>query len=347
MRVNIEEDIFHSGRLRAFAFHMGCAEETAIGVLCQVWRQTQAQGFVQGSIQDFAQAIRLWLPSYSASQIAAAMIQAGLAEAANDHIYIRGNEPHVSRLQSLRNQAEQMRKSAVKRLSPKKRSKQALSQALSQGLIQEPSQGLSGVLDVAKTGGVQEPSFAPNIQRPKVDRGSRGSEIQANSTESLASLVSEKPSVSPAVFRIRDKFLEGYAELYNGSVYDWDHARDGKQAKALMRDGSEERLAGILAEVDAYFGWKDPEVIRKGHTFSHGYQAFTQVRHRLRADHAAPERHEAAAILTQERWEAGKAAFKQKQEQQWAADLSATSRVAIKSKPEVLVGLPSRKSEGS
>lgn len=344
--MNIEDDVFVSGRLRAFALHMRCAEETAIGVLCQVWRQTQSQGFIQGSIQDFAQAIRLWLPTYSASEIASAMIQSGLAEAANDDIYIRGNEPHISRLNALRNQAEKMRKKAAKRRGPK----ELLSQDLKQDLLPVLSQDLKA----PEIRVVQEPSLAPYIQRTNDDRGSTGVPAIHTHTESLAALVSEKPTKlvkakpsASGVFRVRDAFVAGYAELYNGAPYDWDHARDGRQAKKLVGNGDEGRVIAVVAEVNDYFGWKNPEVIREGHTFSHGFQSFVSKRHKLRADHAAPERHDAAAILAQERYEAGKQAFKQKQEQLWAVEHSATSQAAIQGRPVVLAALPSRKSEGS
>lgn len=100
MRVNIEDDLFVSGRLRAFAFHMGLPEHAALGVLCFVWRDTQHASFSEGDIGKFFELVRIRLPEFDPAKIADAMVAAGLANQEGNLLQLKGNTGRIRDLKA-------------------------------------------------------------------------------------------------------------------------------------------------------------------------------------------------------------------------------------------------------
>lgn len=98
--MNVEDDLFTSGRLGAFARAMGLPEEHALGVLVMVWRETQHREMVVTSREKLCTAISLRVSDPDA--VIAAMLKAQLLCVEGDSLCIVGNDKHVERLSSFR-----------------------------------------------------------------------------------------------------------------------------------------------------------------------------------------------------------------------------------------------------
>ena len=127
--------------------------------------------------------------------------------------------------------------------------------------------------------------------------------------ESIATLWSEMPSASPPVpaekplpevFAIRDHWCREYQDYYK-QAYGWDHGRDGRHAKTLLKKATCEE---IIKLVSAYYQWTNADVVTKGHSFSDGWHSFCELFRQLRADLAAPERHALAFTIRKKQREA-------------------------------------------
>jgi hypothetical protein len=106
-RVNIEDDLWTSGRLWKLAKAAKLDEDTALGRLVNVYRLTQAAGLVSDTQARVGTVIVIaFANDADADAFLTAMISAQLAAVLeNGHIHIRGNEQHVARLTKLREMA--------------------------------------------------------------------------------------------------------------------------------------------------------------------------------------------------------------------------------------------------
>lgn len=294
-RTNFEDSAIVEGLISGIVARLRVNEFAAAGMLTFMWKDTQRAMFVSGSREALRQAIgRRWPNDEDADRfIDAAIVCGAIAKHMGEHLLggeeleVVGNGKHVERLLKLRLSA---RLGGAARAKAKANAKHTLKDTKAKS-EQNP----------AKT--EPKPS-APYSLLPTVeDQDQLASLVDAPQAEAVKS--------SPEVWQIRDAFSAGYAELYNGAPYEWDHARDGKQAKALIKKAPG-GIDQLLVEIDAYFGWRDPEVIAKGHSFSDGFTSFVATRKRLQADMAAPERHRAAAVIRQERYQEGKDAYVKK-----------------------------------
>lgn len=103
MRVNVESDLWASGRLGAFARALGVGEREALGVLVYVWHETQHRELMMVTVESFEAAISIRLGDLDASKVLAAMARAQLVSQVDSETWlIRGNDEHVARLRHLR-----------------------------------------------------------------------------------------------------------------------------------------------------------------------------------------------------------------------------------------------------
>lgn len=98
MRVNIEDDLWESGRLRKLAMVLGVSEELALGRLVGVYRRTQTELIVTDSIDRVHTIICVdFADDDDARRFLFAMASANLATIEGEKITIRGNQNHVDR----------------------------------------------------------------------------------------------------------------------------------------------------------------------------------------------------------------------------------------------------------
>jgi uncharacterized protein involved in tolerance to divalent cations len=341
VRTSVEDEVIHSGQLSAFSRHLGLDDYAGLGRLTFVWKDTQRSNFHVGDRSRLKQLLAVRFGRAHADQIIDALIDSMLAEIKEEKITICGNKKHIDRVRDLKAKSSKGGQKRAKNVSRRKDG--TFHPAQVQADIQLSPSGHPGVSSAITITNTYKEEYNNILYKDPTALPEKPNTTILASLGQPAAPAEKKPL--SAVFQLRDKFLACYAELYHGAIYEWNHARDGKQAKLLLVNTSQERVMAIMSDIDAYFGWRDPLVIKNGHTFSNGFWSFVSSRHRLHADMAAPERHEAAAIIAQERYEAGKSAFKQKQEQLWAAEHSETSLAAIN--PQALAALPSRRSVDS
>lgn len=103
-RVNIEDDLWTSGRLSKLARTARLDEDRALGRLVSVYRLTQRAGIVADTSERICFAVAIAFESDDEADVfLTAMIAAQLAAVLEDGtIHIKGNEKHVDRLERLR-----------------------------------------------------------------------------------------------------------------------------------------------------------------------------------------------------------------------------------------------------
>ena len=110
-------DLRGSGRLAMFARCVGAHNEhEAIGILADVWAETQDRELVSVTKDEFAQAVALRIDD--PSKVLTAMVRSQLASNEGETFQIHGNERHVAKLQAFRANAS----AGGKALASKRRS---------------------------------------------------------------------------------------------------------------------------------------------------------------------------------------------------------------------------------
>lgn len=105
MRVNVEDDLFFSGRLGRFSRSMGWSEREGLGFLILFWRTTQDAEIVTTNAIELADLVSPHCDDDDqAKKVIRSVVSAKLADENSDGVItIRGNESHVSKLQRIRN----------------------------------------------------------------------------------------------------------------------------------------------------------------------------------------------------------------------------------------------------
>lgn len=279
---------------------MGWHRRSVVGELMYFWDETQERGIVDTTRDEIALHLTVETDG-EASTFIDALLSCGLLTVNPDgSIHISGNGDHVLRLDEIK---EARSKGGKKRAS---------------------SAGRAGGRFTSSPGGNQQrtssaPAGAGKSTSSSPAHTSSASVYIGNNEEHLASLDAAAASPPAAevveksvngVIQIQQKFRALYAEWYPLKPdYDWDYKRDGNHAKSLLERN---RVEDIIGELEAYFGWKNPQLISDGHTFSHGRSAFIMLRRQLNADMGAPQRHDVAAVLRQENYQRGKVAYERK-----------------------------------
>ena len=110
-------DLRGSGRLAMFARCVGAHNEhEAIGILADVWAETQDRELVSVTKDEFAQAVALRIED--PTKVLTAMVRSQLASNEGETFQIHGNERHVAKLQAFRANAS----AGGKALASKRRS---------------------------------------------------------------------------------------------------------------------------------------------------------------------------------------------------------------------------------
>jgi len=291
MRVNVESDLWASGRLGAFARALGVGECEALGLLVFVWHETQHRELMLVTEAAFAGAVSVRLGDTDPSKVFAAMVRAQLiSHVEGDTWLIRGNDEHVSRLRQLRSSAS---------AGGQARGKQMAASRQPQGSLKAASSLAKGKHVLASP--EPSPSHRPASTQPSrsapysllhTDHDLDPSDpylIQSINSEDLPpSGKTPKNGVSPSG-RIRAAYLAGYEKKFGRPFGGWGAKANG-QASQLIRDWPADRVIELLG---LFFDWNNPRAISAGYPF--GF--FVSAIHEIDADTHSPERKRLARTL--------------------------------------------------
>lgn len=123
MRVNIEDDLYLSGRLGRLARAMGWNERESLGALTLVWRATQAERLSSTTVERLVTVVGVWFDDdQQCERFIRAMAISRLAQIDGETITINGNEQQIMRLDAwLEQKREAGRRSAASRKAQSKR----------------------------------------------------------------------------------------------------------------------------------------------------------------------------------------------------------------------------------
>lgn len=289
MRVNIEDDLHLSGRLPAFARFLGVDEDTAIGRLYWVYRETQSRELVTMTRAEFVAATELRLLNPGA--LLDALLRSRLASEHEGFVTIHGNQVHVDRISKMRGMAS----AGGKARQHGKRSGNPTASA------PQPDRSRSGNRSAADTQAPskrsllpapssllqkQDPDLKPDPNLPVTIKKSDLSDLHRGVTPGA-----QQPTGASA---IRLTYLNAYARKFARPFVGWG-VRENGQCKNLLGSWPIER---VLELIPLYFAWNNPIAIRAGYPF--GF--FVSSIHELDTDTHAPERKRlAAAAMANER----------------------------------------------
>lgn len=218
MRVNVEDDLWTSGRLSKLARTMKWDERQALGALVMFWRATQQAEIISAPRDRLITECVLYFDSdEQAGGFVDAMTAAKLIERDGELLRVRGNAPHVERVQKLRATA-----SAAGTASAKKRNDFVT--------VTEP------LLNHDRT------TTEPSLNAPS-------SLLPSPSKKFASPSAPRKPKPHSDTHRIRTAFEQAYEEKHSAKYLNWDGAH-GKFAKHLADTGQADRVIQLLP---AYF----------------------------------------------------------------------------------------------
>lgn len=287
MRVNIEDDLWTSGRLLKLARVMKWEEAKTLGHLALVYRATQKAGIIIDSQPRVLTVCVLHFESDEETErFLTAMVASQLASILEDgNMHIRGNEKHVKRLERLASKASDGGKASVAARQKK------LNVSLTEG---QPTANLQGTM----TQPVGNAPYSLLLTPFSKDEETTKILDPATSKKTRKPRTPSAPSAAPDGFsNVVACWFEHYARRYRKQPKWGD--RQGKQLKTLMATYTADELThpehGLIRY---FFAWQRPEVIKAGHSFGKGHACFTMKIEELEADMAAPERRREAANAT-------------------------------------------------
>lgn len=289
MRVNIEDDLFLSGRLTAFARALGVEEDTALGRLAFAWRETQHRELVTVSRESFRLATFVRLRDPQGTLLA--MEASGLAtKKSDDEWLIHGNEEHAKRLGMYREKAQKggiarQRASKLPASNPKKpaASQQAASKLNQRALLAPSSLLQKQDPDLC----VSDSDLPPAINFEDLPRSPPATPAGRHPSvwSELAGEVERAKPLTPAA-QIRRAYHEAYGKKFKREFKGWGKRENG-QAAQLVGSWS---LATVLELIPKFFDWNNPQVMMAGYPFGLGHASFISRIHELDADTHAPDR---------------------------------------------------------
>jgi hypothetical protein len=281
VRVNIEDDLWTSGRLLKLARVMKWEEAKALGHLVLVYRATQKAGIISETQARVLTVCVLHFESdEETDRFLTAMVSSQLAAVLeNGDLHIRGNERHVERLDRLLSNSGKGGKASAVTRQKKINDSQTESQA---------SAKLQGTTTQAV--GNAPYSLLPSPSSKEVNTKILDLAVTPAKAKRRTSPGASQPGVT---IPVRDAWVAAYEKRYPGQRAVWG-AKEGGQAANLLKSFSADELGELVRH---FFAWKRPEVIRSGHSFGTGSNSFLLKIHELRADMAAPQRRAEAAKL--------------------------------------------------
>lgn len=313
VRVNVEFDLWASGRLGAFARAMGVNECEALGVLVFVWHETQHRELMLVTKELFASSISIRLGGYDAAMIFESMAKAGLLSHVDDQTWlIRGNDEHVSRLKKLRVIA-----TAGGNASVQARAKLPVDRTVKRTLKRTVDRAVERTVELQLTCTEPSPnppkllsSLAP-IQDPDLTTSDSNFTLPPQSEDLPRSPPSEKtaraeseeiklfdwPAEEPKHtrgHRLRLAFEQGWERLH-GRPYTLWNEKHGSNSSRITK--SEPALQECFELLDAYWRTTDRRIIDSGYPFCDGAFSFVMQRTALMSQIARPDLRRAAQAV--------------------------------------------------
>lgn len=206
MRVNVEDDLFTSGRLGAFARHLGLSEDEALGPLVIIWRETQHRELMLVTEDQFVSAIKLRLGHRDGKKLFAAMVAAELINSVDGETWlIRGNDTHVARLRAWRGSASAGGKARASQAAAKRQTSGA--SLADTGLPNLSPNPANGVPKASPTSALLTPYSLlqdqdPDLTAPPKSADSRSSLLSSDAKNEIA--LTAPPSAAAVALSVLD-----------------------------------------------------------------------------------------------------------------------------------------------
>ena len=288
MRVNVEDEIHADGSLGALARALSVEEDTALGRLVFVWRETQRRKLIVVTKDEFCSATKLRVKDPGG--MLDAMIACDFASPTDDgRWYIRGNDKHIARLEVYQSKAQKGGIASQSALSRPKlaSSSNKLASSKPKASFNEPESKLQRATNEPPTSH-QRALLAPYSKDHDLDPSDPYLIQSSNSEDLPPSGKAPKNGASPSS-RIRAAYLAGYEKKFGRPFGGWGAKANG-QASQLIRDWPADRVIELLA---LFFEWNNPRAISAGYPF--GF--FVSAIHEIDADTHSPERKRLARTL--------------------------------------------------
>lgn len=235
MRVNIEDDLWTSGRLSKLARSAKLDEDTALGRLVNVYRLTQRAGIAIESAARICTVVVLAFESdEAADQFLTAMISAQLAAVLEDgRIHIRGNDKHVARVAEMLANASK----GGKKSQQKKRNDFESERSTVGSTVRSTDTQASG----ERIGTLPAPSSQlPDLASQVCDSRSSGAHTENNRPEQPRPLLVDQQQIPPiAVAKAWDAYRK---------------AREAKKKPAPLQASEIDKI-----HLRRVIGWTSPE----------------------------------------------------------------------------------------
>lgn len=289
MRVNIEDDLWTSGRISKLSRVMRWSEREALGALALVYRATQKAGIVSDTPSRIQTVCVIHFDSdEETDKFLTAMVSAHLASIlADGKMHIRGNEKHIERLDRLLGSASKAGTKSAALRQKKLNDSQTEGQPTGNHnpTYRQPTGNLQATLltpySLLLTPNTEENTNTENSKVPKQKRKPRTPSAPA----------AEAPGFSDVIAC----WFEHYERKYRKKPV-WG-PRQGAQLKQLLTSyKAADLIHPETGLIRYFFAWQRPEVILGGHSFGKGHSCFILKIEELEADMSSPERRNEAAI---------------------------------------------------